>query len=143
MHKPRPAACPRRPRRGFLGLELVLTLPVVTLLLLSLFEFACLVGGYQAVAKASRDGVQLAAHSEVTAAEVAAAVKQSLSGALAEAAEVDCKPAPEAGETICSVRVPMDACAPNLLWPVGFDLQGKFIDCTVRTAIGPAAGAAQ
>jgi hypothetical protein len=138
MHTPRTAACPRRPRQGLLSLELVLTLPVVTLLLLGLFEFACLTNGYGSVARASQAGARTASQPGTSATDVESAVEQSLGEQLAAAAEFSCERADAAApEIICSVRVPMSACGPNLLWPVGFDLQGRYIECTTRTAVAP------
>lgn len=133
MHTPRPAACPAPARRGLLSMELVLTLPVVTLLLLGLFEFACLTSGYGSVARASQAGARLAAESDHSVLEVSAAVEQSLGEPLARAAEVRCEPFASPGnEVVCSVRVPMSACAPNLLWPVGFDLDGRYLESSTR-----------
>lgn len=133
MHKPHPAACPRRPRRGFLSLELVLTLPVVTLLLLGLVEFSCLTSGYRSLARASQAGARLAVQSDRSVLEVSAAVEQSLGEPLVRAVEVCCEPAASPGnEVVCSVRVPMSACAPNLLWPVGFDLDGRYLESSTR-----------
>lgn len=125
-------------RRGFLSLEIVLTLPVVTLLLLGLFEFSCLTSGYRSVARASQAGARVAAQPETSSVDVTTVVEQSLGEQLAATAEVACESAVAAApETICRVRVPMRACAPNLLWPVGFDLEGRFIECTTRTTAAP------
>jgi Flp pilus assembly protein TadG len=141
MHTLRPAASPRRPRQGLLSLELVLTLPVVTLLLLGLIEFACLTSGYGAVARASQAGARIASQPGGSAADVASAVQESLGEQLAAAAELNCDSTDAAVPAVaCRVRVPMSACGPNLLWPVGFNLQGRYIECTTRTAVAATAG---
>jgi Flp pilus assembly protein TadG len=140
MHTRRLAACPRRPRQGLLNLELLLTLPVVTLLLIGLIEFACLTSGYESVARASQAGARTALQIGTSPADVASAIKQSLGEQLAADAELRCESTDAAvPEIVCSVRVPMSACGPNLLWPVGFDLQGRFIECTTRTAVAASA----
>src|SRR5690606_40833473 len=68
-----------RPRQGLLSLELVVTLPVVTLLLLGLVEFACLTSGYGSVARASQAGARTASQPGTSAADVATVVEQSRS----------------------------------------------------------------
>src|SRR5690606_34641886 len=61
MPQHRPAACAFSIRRGFLSLEILLSLPVVALLLVGLFEFSCLSCGYGSVARASQAGARIAA----------------------------------------------------------------------------------
>lgn len=139
MPQHRPAACAFSIRRGFLSLEILLSLPVVALLLVGLFEFSCLSCGYGSVARASQAGARIAARPGTSVAEVSTAVEQSLGESLAADAEIRCEPADaQAVGIVCRVRVPMTACAPNLLWLVGFDLQGRFIECRAHTPLAAA-----
>ena len=50
----------RLKRRGILSMELVLTLPVLIVLLLGIFEFTCLFFTYGSVVEASRAGARKA-----------------------------------------------------------------------------------
>ena len=60
---------------------------------------------------------------------------RSLGTRLYDAAEVAYDGAEHSGEEVaCGVRIPMTACAPNLLWPIGFDLEGEYIECATRMA---------
>lgn len=124
-----------RKRRGILSMELVLTLPVLFVLLLGIFEFTCLFFTYGSVVEASRAGARKATLHSVFEEDVYDEVHRSLGSRLYHAAEVAVERAEYSGEEVaCAVRVPMTACAPNLLWPIGFDLEGRSIECATHMA---------
>jgi Flp pilus assembly protein TadG len=136
MHTSCPAACSACNRRGLLSMELVLTLPVLTLLLLGLFEFSCLYRAHLAATRASRAAAAVVARPDATAEDVDEAVRRTLDPSLTEAVQVRCLPSQVSGDrTVCRVRLPMAACTPNLLWPVGFDLEGRFVEGSAQVAL--------
>jgi Flp pilus assembly protein TadG len=90
-------------RQGVISMELILTLPILLMLLLGIFEFSFLMSARGDVVQASRAGCRLA----------------TLNGVVPEDVEN------EVVRTLGTVRVPMAAVAPNLLWPLGYNLQGR------------------
>lgn len=125
----------RRRRRGSLTLELLFVLPILLVLLLGLFEFSLLFFARGEVVEASRSGARKATLTGVAAEDVEAEVLASLSPRLRPAAEVDIEPGAFSGDpVIVAVRVPMAAAAPDLLWPIGFSLQGRSLLCETRMA---------
>jgi TadE-like protein len=125
----------RASRVGILSMELLLTLPVLMILLLGAVELAWLYRGYGVVQKASMAGAQAA---EVTGADhqsIRAAVRHALGAELQPSADIEIRRQEFTGNVLsCGIRIPMEACAPNLLWPVGFDIGGESIECV--TAVG-------
>ena len=116
-------------------MELVLTLPVLMILLFGIFEFTCLFFTYGSVVEASRVGARKATLHGVFEEDVHAEIHRSLGTWLYQASEVAVESGEASGEQVtCAVRIPMTACAPNLLWPIGFDLNGRFIECATRMA---------
>jgi hypothetical protein len=125
-------AGPRR-RRGILSMELVLTLPVLMILLFGIFEFTCLFYTYGSVVEASRAGARRATLHGVFEEDVHEVIHRSLGTRLYQVSEVAVDGSQSSGEpVICAVRVPMSACAPNLLWPIGFDLEGRSLECATH-----------
>lgn len=116
-------------------MELVLTLPVLLVLLMGMFEFSCLFFSYGSVVEASRAGARTATLNGVEHEAVMNAVHRSLGDYLFRHAEVQFDTEGASGDEVsCGVRVPMSACAPNLLWPIGFDIEGEFVQCATYMA---------
>ncbi|MEW4530389.1 TadE family protein [Maioricimonas sp. JC845] len=122
-------------RRGVLSMELLLTLPIFATLLLGLFEFSLLFFARGDVVEASRVGARQASIQGATYEDVEDAVRLSLGPRMASRATVLAELGRHSGdEVIVGVRVPMSSAAPNLLWPIGFNLQGRHLYCQTRMA---------
>jgi len=122
-----------RRRRGLLSMELVLTLPILGILLLGLFEFSMLFFARGDVVDACRAGAKQASLQGATEEDVEAAVLNALSGRLQANAQVETQLGEHSGDPIAvAVSVPMGAASPDLLWVVGFSLQNEFLYCETR-----------
>lgn len=112
--------------RGFLSVELLLTLPVLTLILFALFEGALLLLAHSELVEATRFGARKATHPSVRPEDVSAAVRTKLHPRLRNAAEVAVDPGEHSGDVVrVAVRVPMNRAAPDLLGPIGLSLRGR------------------
>jgi len=126
----------RRPRRGLLSLELLITLPILVVLIGGLVEFGSLLVAYRSIARASTTGAHLAATGSINPNDVTGRLRSILGDDLAEVATIQCHAPESSNEQIaCEVRVPMTACAPNLLRPLGFDLEGESLRCTSTAVV--------
>ena len=114
-------------------MELVLVLPILGTLLFGLLEFSLLFFARGEVVAASRAGARCAALAGTTDLDVEAEVLACLSPRLRS----ECQVVVEAGDytgdpVIVAVRVPMSAASPDLLWPIGFSLEGQDLYCQTR-----------
>jgi len=113
-------------RYGYLSMELALTLPILGIVLMGLLEFTLLFYGRTLVVEASRTGARVATMPGVTAEEVDAAIRQTLSPVMQDAMTITVDPGEDSGDVVSvAVAVPMRAASPDLLWPIGFSLQGR------------------
>lgn len=116
----------KRRRRGVLSMELVLTLPILGLLLMGMFEFAMLFFAQGTVAEASRLGARRATMQGVTEEDIDQQVRYALGRRFAAVADIRVTGGNDSGEPVAvAVAVPMSAASPDLLWPTGFSLQGR------------------
>ncbi len=107
-------------------MELVLTLPILLIVLMALFEFSLLFMGRSAVIESCRAGVRHGTLSGATPESVESEVRKVLPPALQEGLKLDYNPATRPGEPVrLAVQVPMSNIAPDLLWAVGFGLNGR------------------
>lgn len=107
-------------------MELVLTLPILLVLLLGIFEFTCLFYAHSNLVQASRNGARQASMAGATHDQVVHQVKTSLGGAMGSTTEVYTTLPVNSGETVTVyLETPMHVAAPNLLWPIGYDLRGQ------------------
>ncbi len=121
--KPRP---PARPRRGVLSMELVLTLPILFVLLLGLFEFTMLFYSRSLVVEASRAAARQASLPGATDESIEAEVRRVLSPTLQEGVQIGVDLGDRSGDlVVVSVEVPMSSASPDLLWPIGAGLNGR------------------
>jgi len=126
------AVSPRR-RRGFLSAELVFTLPVFGLVLFGLFEFSMLFFARGQIAEATRIGCRKATLPGVQAVDVEDIVKAALPDRLRQSSRVRVDSGFRSGDVVTvSIAVDMQACAPNLLWPIGYSLNNRQIYHTTR-----------
>ncbi len=103
-----------------------MTLPILMLLLLAVFEFSLLFYARGSVVEASRMGARAATYPGATYEYVEEAVQLSLGPVLGRNAVVETQLAEFSGEPVAvQVRVPMRDAAPDLLWPIGFGLRGQ------------------
>lgn len=109
-------------------MELVMTLPLLMLLLLAIFEFTLLFYARGKVVEASRAAARIATHPGADFEHVEEAARWSLGPVLAQHALVQMVPGQFSGDpVIVVVNVPMSDAAPDLLWPIGFGLRGQFL----------------
>lgn len=129
------AVCPRPLRRGILSAELLLTLPILTILLFGLFEFSLLFFARGDVVESSRAGARAARLHGATLDSVEAEVRHSLGSRLASTAQISADLGNKTGDAISVlVEVPMSAAAPDLLWLIGYSLRDREIICETRMA---------
>lgn len=115
-----------RRRRGVLTMELVLTLPILGVVLLGLFELTLLFYARGFVVEASRIGARTATLPGATTADVESNVQRILPPRMQTQAQVRVHLGEHAGDVVTvGVEVPMAAAAPDLLWPIGAGLRGR------------------
>ncbi|GAB4156925.1 MAG: hypothetical protein Tsb009_33940 [Planctomycetaceae bacterium] len=124
---------PVRLRRGLLSMELVFTLPILMVVLFGLFEFSLLFMARGRVVESSRAGARHASLPGSTPQSVRQKVRQTLSPRLRERAEVQIERGPQTGDAVSvTVIVPMRSASPDLLWPIGYRLQNRYLISTTR-----------
>lgn len=107
-------------------MELVLTLPILAVVLLGLFEFTWLFYSRSLVVEASRVGARKASMAGVTLAEVEHDVRRVLPLGLQPQMTVTGDLSGHSGDVVwVGVGVPMASAAPDLLWPIGIGLRGR------------------
>ena len=133
MLRTRTSTTPRR--RGVLSMELLLTLPILTVLLFGLLEFSLLFFARADVVEASRAGARAARVYGATAESVEEEVRFSLGGRLAPHVRVQAELGDKTGDEVSvAVEVPMAVASPDLLWLIGYSLQGRDLLCETRMA---------
>ena len=116
----------RQKRRGVLSMELVLTLPILFMLLLALFQFMMLFYSRSLIVEASRVGARKASLSGATEADVEAEVRRVLVPRLQQGMQIQVDFGEWSGDVVTvSVAVPMTSASPDMLWPIGFGLAGQ------------------
>ncbi len=112
--------------RGVLSMELVLTLPILAVVLLGLFEFTWLFYSRSLVVEASRAGARKGTLSGVDSAQIEAEVRRVLPARFHNGLAVTSDLGESSGDIVrVSVEVPMSVAAPDLLWPIGVGLNGR------------------
>lgn len=116
----------KRRRSGVLSMELVLTLPILALLLAGLLEFSMLFFARGEVVEASRVAARKATLPGVTLEDVEDEVLKVLHPRFHDSVQVDAELGEKSGDVVVvAVAVDMSAAAPDLLWPIGYSLQGR------------------
>lgn len=117
---------PAKGRRGVLSMELVLTLPILFILLLGLFEFTMLFYSRSLIVEATRVGARKASLPGATEQSVQDDVLQVLSPRLQTGIQVGVDLGTHSGDVVVvSVQTPMSSACPDLLWPIGVSLNGR------------------
>ncbi|MCA9079522.1 MAG: pilus assembly protein [Planctomycetaceae bacterium] len=127
----------RRPsvkqRRGILTMELVLVLPILMFMLLGLFEFSFLFLAQGELEEAAQAGARIATLHGVSEADVQQEVERTLTGRLASNVNVNAVLGEYSGDdVVVTVSVPSLAAAPDLLWAIGYSLEGQTITAHTR-----------
>ena len=120
-------------RAGFFSLELALTLPLLGVVLMAVFEFSLLFSARAAVVEASRTGARQACLAGARLADVERQVREVLPPRLRCEVAVRAILGKKSGDVVAvGVQVPMRCAAPDLLWPIGFSLKRKYIYAETR-----------
>lgn len=114
-------------------MELVLTLPILAVILGGIVEFSMLFYARSSVVQACRQGARTASLAGVQPEEVEWEVRNVLPPSLQEGAQVDVLGGEYSGDIVAVlVRVPMNAACPDLLWPIGYSLEGRSLISETR-----------
>lgn len=109
-------------------MELVLTLPLLMLVLFGIFEYSLLFFARGGVVEASRLGARTATYPGASLEFVEESVVGALGPRLSQNATVYAEMGEFSGDrVVVVVKVPMAAASPDLLWPIGFGLRGKYL----------------
>lgn len=116
-------------------MELVLTLPILGVALLGMFEMSWLFYSRTLVVEASRAGARYASISGADPDGVDAEVRRILPARFHEGLTVRTLQGEEPGDLVTvGVEVPMAVAAPDLLWPIGMGLAGRNLYSETRMA---------
>ncbi|MBI1345610.1 pilus assembly protein [bacterium] len=116
----------RSRRRGILSMELVLTLPILFVVLLGLFELSWLFYARSLVVEASRAGARRGTLAGATVTEIESEVLRVLPARLSTGVQLRTEMGEHPGDLVLvGVEVPMTVAAPDLLWPIGMGLNGR------------------
>lgn len=131
LSQPRPK---KHTRRGVLSLELAAALPVLLVVLAATVEFSLLLSAQGTLADASRSAARAAALGVRGEEQLLATARQALGPRLGASPDVSFFDDETTGTVNVVVRVPMRSAAPNLLWPVGYDLSGRYLTASASMA---------
>ncbi len=107
-------------------MELLLTLPILFVLLLGLFEFTMLFYSRSLIVEATRLGARKASLPGATDEAIEAEVRRILSPTLQAGMQIGVELGERSGDLVAvSVEVPMSSATPDLLWPIGVGLDGR------------------
>ena len=107
-------------------MELAMTLPILALVLAGLFEFTMLFFARGEVVEASRVAARKASLPGVTVEDVKDEVLKVLHPRFHNSLQVDAQLGEKSGDVVAVVvTVAMSDAAPDLLWPIGYSLQGR------------------
>ena len=121
----------RRHRRcGVLSMELVLVLPILALVLSGVFEFSLLFLARGELVEASRVAARTASLPGRTLEDVEEEVLKVLHPRFHDSLQVDAEFGEKSGDCVAvALTVDMSDAAPDLLWPIGYSLQGRPLSC--------------
>jgi Flp pilus assembly protein TadG len=124
--------CNRRTHRrlgAILSMELVVVLPIVIAVCVGMVELSMLWSASHRAQSAAAAGCRVATYPGATMHAVRQAIETNLSKAnLIRSYQVEVVGGLRTGDEIAvTVNVPQSACAPDMLRPFGFSLQGKFV----------------
>lgn len=110
-----------------------MTLPILGIVLLALFEFCVLFFARGTLVEACRLGARKATLHGVHHEHIEDEVRRLLAPHWQSGLVVDVDPGEKSGDlVVVAVRVPMDRAAPDLLWPIGITLEGRYLYAETR-----------
>lgn len=110
-----------------------MTLPILGLVLMGLFEFSMLLFARGDVAAAARAGARVATLPGASRDTVADEVHRVLPPRMRRDFSLEVDLAEHAGEPVrVGVRVPMRLASPDLLWPIGYRLDERYLYAETR-----------
>ena len=111
-----------------ISLEMAFCLPILCVVLLAMLQFSLLFVARGQIIDASRVGARTATLPGANQDDVQRDVLQALGGRLGQYAQVQTELGVQTGD-LCrvTVKVPMVAVSPDLLWPVGFSIQNQYL----------------
>lgn len=113
-------------RRGVLTMELVMTLPILFILLLGMFEFTTLFYSRSLIVEATRVGARKASLPGATEDAVVSDIRSVLSPRLQTGMQIEVVLGQRSGDIVMvAVQTPMSSASPDLLWPIGIGLDGR------------------
>ena len=122
----------RHRRSGMTSMELVLSLPMLLLLLMVFVDFSFLMSARGHVVQAARGGARIGVLNGASPQAVETEVARIL-GPGFPAYQVHSQLGEYSGDPVSvTVRVPMTSAAPNLVWPVGYNIRGRELVAQVR-----------
>ena len=122
--------CPSRD--GFLSVEMTLTLPILLTVIFAMVEFSFLFLARGELITASRAAARKATYPGVQPEDIETEVRSLLTPRLRNNCRIESSLGRFSGETVAvRINVPMGQASPNLLWPIGFNLEGR--NLTVET----------
>lgn len=114
-------------------MELVLTLPILLMLFLAICEFTMLFYSHSLMVEASRAGARKASLPGVNETDIEAEIRRVLIPRLQQGMQVQVDFGEWSGDAVSvAVMVPMSNASPDLLWPIGFGLNGQTLFSETR-----------
>jgi len=105
-----------------------MTLPILMLVLFAIFEYSLLFFARGGVVEASRIGARSATYPGASADFIEQSVAEALGPQLGRNACVHAELGQFSGDrVVVVVKVPMSDASPDLLWPIGFGLRGRYL----------------
>lgn len=117
-----------------MSLELAAALPALLIVLAATVEFSLLLSAQGSLADASRSAARAAALGVRDRDQLLATARRALGPRLGATSELSVLDDESTGTVSVAVRVPMRAAAPNLLWPIGYDLSGRQLTASASMA---------
>jgi hypothetical protein len=109
-----------------LSMELAMTLPILFIVLMGLFEFMMLFYSRSLIVEATRVGARKASMPGATQESVEEEVRLVLNPSLQTGMQVEVDVGVNSGDVVfVSVQMPMSSACPDLLWPIGLSLNGR------------------
>jgi Flp pilus assembly protein TadG len=116
-----------------LSMELAMTLPLLFVVLMALFEFMMLFYSRSLIVEATRAGARHASLPGATQETVEAEISRVLSPQLQNGIQVGATLGIHSGDVVVvSVQIPMNSASPDLLWPIGVSLSGHYLYAETR-----------
>ena len=114
-------------------MELVMTLPILGIVLFAIFEFSMLFLARGAVVEASRAGARVASLPGADVAAVEDEVRRLIQPVMQDSLSIDVDLGQNTGDVVSViVKVKAQEASPDLLWPIGFSLEGEDLIAETR-----------